>query len=329
MSLRSPQCEIGYQASVDTTSLTERAADLRRKIVSKLETWSLRRILKLSCHVPSDDLLEDVNAALNTMPTRTITETNKLIHSTATVILEMLGYKMDMVHTNQYPPWKRRLEAKIKATQRQVNQLAELHRGNMVNKGLPRKYNKLPIPEALKTAKQRLTAPATRLKRYTREVEARRINRILLPRCSLNGREITAGQTHQKLRWKHTGRAYGKEKHLTTPMPKWLVDLGAGHSNLPEQEPVTISMADIQERVSKMKSWTAPDPDMIHTYWLKKLTALHERLVAQMSQLADTGQDSPDHERPPEGNHSIQLQTDNLSLHNMETPVRHHSSQDN
>uniref|UniRef100_A0A8C4WGB1 Reverse transcriptase domain-containing protein n=1 Tax=Gopherus evgoodei TaxID=1825980 RepID=A0A8C4WGB1_9SAUR len=31
--------------------------------------------------------------------------------------------------------------------------------------------------------------------------------------------------------------------------------------------------------------WTAPGPDMIHTYWLKKLTAVHERLAAQMNQL--------------------------------------------
>ena len=98
-------------------------------------------------------MLEDVNAAIRTIPTGTITETNKLIHNTATVILEILGYKMDMVHKNQYPSWKRRLEAKIKATQNKVSQLAELHSGNMVNKGVPRKYNKLSIPEALEIAK--------------------------------------------------------------------------------------------------------------------------------------------------------------------------------
>ena len=48
----------------------------------------------------------------------------------------------------------------------------------MVNKGAPRKYNKLSIPEALETAKQNLTALATQLKRYTKEVEARRINKL-------------------------------------------------------------------------------------------------------------------------------------------------------
>ncbi len=66
--------------------------------MTQLETWSPRRIPKLSCQVPSEDLLVDVNAALKTIPTGTITDSNKLIHSTATVILEMLGYKMSSGH---------------------------------------------------------------------------------------------------------------------------------------------------------------------------------------------------------------------------------------
>ena len=104
MSSSSPQPEIGYQAPTDTNSLNTRAADLRRKIVTQLETWSPRRIPKLSCQVPSEDLLVDVNAALKTIPTGTITKTNKLIHSTATVIMEMLGYKVGPGHNKQYPP---------------------------------------------------------------------------------------------------------------------------------------------------------------------------------------------------------------------------------
>ena len=56
----------------------------------------------------------------------------------------------------------------------------------------------------------------------------------------------------------------------------------ADHRNLPEQKPVTITVADVQQRIKNMKTWTAPGPDMIHTYWLKHLTAVHERLAAQL-----------------------------------------------
>jgi len=62
---------------------------------------------------------------------------------------------------------------------------------------------------------------------------------------------------------------YGREKHYITA---WLVDLRAGHSSLPEQE-LAITVADIQERVSSMKNMAAQGPDMIHIFWLKKLTA--------------------------------------------------------
>ncbi|TWW59283.1 hypothetical protein D4764_06G0008130 [Takifugu flavidus] len=83
-------------------------------------------------------------------------------------------------------------------------------------------------------------------------------------------------------------RALSKEAtHNSTA--QWLQDLQAEHSQLPEQDPVVITLADIQTIVSKMKSWTAPGPDNIHAYWLKKLTALHERLAAQMNQLLTSG----------------------------------------
>lgn len=92
--------------------------------------------------------------------------------------------------------------------------------------------------------------------------------------------------------------------------------------------PVSIIVADIQEKVSGIKSWTAPGPDLSHAYWLKKLTALPERLAAQMNQLlvplANRKLDSPDPQGTPEGTCPIQLQANNLPQYHMEAPVRHH-----
>eukprot|EP00064_Thunnus_orientalis_P014697 superscaffoldBa00002592_g14744 len=53
-------------------------------IITKLDTQHpCSRLPRLSDKVPSESLLEDVNAALCTIPTRTITETNQLIYTTA------------------------------------------------------------------------------------------------------------------------------------------------------------------------------------------------------------------------------------------------------
>ena len=70
---------------------------------------------------------------------------------------------------------------------------------------------------------------------------------------------------------------------------QWLKDLKAQHCEIPEQTPVTVTAEDIRQRVNQMRSWAAPGPDMIHAFWLKKLTALHSRLATQMSQLIARG----------------------------------------
>ena len=70
-------------------------------------------------------------------------------------------------------------------------------------------------------------------------------------------------------------------RHIT----QWLQDLRADHRKVTEQKPVTITIAHVQQWIKNMKSWTALGPDMIHPYWLKHLTAVHERLAALMNQL--------------------------------------------
>ena len=107
-------------------------------------------------------------------------------------------------------------------------------------------------------------------------------------KCTLSGKVITGEQIRPGLRLKFTEQ-YWKSIWEREPShnsnAQWLVDLRTVHNNLPEQEPVTITIADIRQRVSGMKSRTASGLDMIHTDWLKKLIALHERLAAQMNQL--------------------------------------------
>ncbi|XP_055361305.1 uncharacterized protein LOC129603548 [Betta splendens] len=287
----SPQPEIGYEAPISTDTLSEAATDLKDKIMARLNRQPRTPLQRLS-EVPSESLMEDVNAALRAIPTTTITETNELIYALASVILEPRSYKSNHgSHEKQYPPWKRRLEAKIKAARREVSQMTEAQRGAM-KRPMPKRYSQMTIPEALETAKQRLQASASRLKRYTRDNEARRINRLFATQPAKvysqwqgNNNRADPPRLETEQYWK--GIWEREASHNSDA--QWLVDLREDHSNLPEQNPVTITVADIQHRVSGMKNWTAPGPDMIHAYWLKKLTAIHERLAAQMNQLLRMG----------------------------------------
>ena len=114
-----------------------------------------------------------------TIPTATITRTNELVYTAATVILEMLGNMIKKKSSTQ-APWKMRLEAKIKTTRREVSQLGEIQKGVELNDKtrLLRKYKGLSPPEALETAKQRLAALASRLRRYTKEAETKKLNAL-------------------------------------------------------------------------------------------------------------------------------------------------------
>uniref|UniRef100_A0A3B3HW39 Reverse transcriptase domain-containing protein n=1 Tax=Oryzias latipes TaxID=8090 RepID=A0A3B3HW39_ORYLA len=258
--------------------------------MSRMNTWQPRHQLQRLSDVPPESLLETVNEALRAIPTTTITETNELVYTSAAVILEMLGYKSNHGR-KQYPPWKQRLEAKIKATRKDVSKLTEAQRGTM-RKKVPKRYSQMPIPEALETAKQRLLALSSRLKRYTRDNEARRINRLFATQpakvyAQWQGQNSRADPP--RLETEQYWKSIWEKETAHNSNAQWLVSLREEHSNLPEQNPVTITVADIQERVSGMKNWTAPGPDMIHAYWLKKLTALHERLAAQINQLLRDG----------------------------------------
>ena len=73
---------------------------------------------------------------------------------------------------------------------------------------------------------------------------------------------------------------------------KWIAKLKADHQeSVIQQQPMAVSENDLRLRVTWIKDGTAPEPDMIHTYWLKKLTSLQKRLACQMEKLVTKGDD--------------------------------------
>lgn len=108
--------------------------------------------------------------------------------------------------------------------------------------------------------------------------------------------------------------------------------VATGSESRPQQPPWTgtsnITVKHMQERAWSLKGWTASGPDMTNTYWLKRLAIRHECLAALMNQPLMDGTQSEcfiDGQpvlilEDPQKGVSIQLQTDNLPLHNMNGP---------
>ena len=132
-------------------------------------------------------LTEDVNKAIATIATTTITETNTLLKAAAHAVREELGEKV-------YPPpssvkkdpwWKRRIEEKIAQDRADISQLVEMKKGTMLKKkitdGLNRRHpllKKKGLPCVIEELKQRLRAKAAKIKRYTSRCENFKQNRL-------------------------------------------------------------------------------------------------------------------------------------------------------
>lgn len=76
-------------------------------------------------------------------------------------------------------------------------------------------------------------------------------------------------------RRRNTGRAYGRR------LQSIMASVASGSKSTPQQAART----EFSKHQSGRQQLTAPGCDLIHTYWLKKLIALHVHLAAQTNQL--------------------------------------------
>lgn len=99
-------------------------------------------------------------------------------------------------------------------------------------KTVPKKYSELPKPEALETAKQRLTVLASHLKRYTRKLEGRTINQLYSTEPSkvyTQWQGNTMRTTPPKLETKQYWNSIWEKDATLNGNAHWLVDLRADH----------------------------------------------------------------------------------------------------
>ena len=56
-----------------------------------------------------------------------------------------------------------------------------------------------------------------------------------------------------------------------------------------QQENVVVTKSLIKAQCKKIPNWKAPGPDGVQGYWIKKLTALHDRIASQMNDMINNG----------------------------------------
>ena len=76
---------------------------------------------------------------------------------------------------------------------------------------------------------------------------------------------------------------WGKEV-LHNENSEWLKELKRERAEA-RQEGIVITAEIVTARSKKISNWKAPGPDSVQGYWIKKLTALHERMADHMNDL--------------------------------------------
>ena len=129
---------------------------------------------------------EKVNRVVSERQTSQITDTNKLINTTAIYIARQVGLKMGGREGkgSKEPRWKRRIKDSIVELRRQVNILEISKQGKLKRKEkytkLERKYNikKKGEKVVIEELKQRLQAKSAKLKRYEQRIHRYQENRL-------------------------------------------------------------------------------------------------------------------------------------------------------
>lgn len=283
--------------------LNQRQQALRDMIASELEHQKGERTrLPALRSIKGDRLLavtKDVNEAVATFVTDTLTDTNRLMYAAAVVVSKELGFKVGKKKVgrhqhNRIPPWKMRLENKIGAWRKDLSRLEVMQKGklrNCVIEGrLREKYalNTKPIGEACEEVKQLIVATSKKIVRYEKRVKQYTENKMFHENQKrlfqrLDGELID-----------HTTEAPNAEdmvsfwKHLWdrpiehSVVARWITTIEKAWERIPEQKEVRIHVEMVQRQTRKMKSWTAPGPDQVHAFWLKQLSSLHGRLAQQL-----------------------------------------------
>ena len=79
------------------------------------------------------------------------------------------------------------------------------------------------------------------------------------------------------------GETWGKEV-LHSENAEWLKELKQGTVEA-RQEDIVITAEMVTARSKKIPDWKSPVPDGVQGYWIKNLTALHERMADHMNDL--------------------------------------------
>ena len=242
-------------------------------------------------------------------------ETIDLINTAIYCVAAVFTYKagQELMHDNptghdgkkkadHVPAWKKRLSRKISCLRMEADLLNEyveckIRKSNSLAKvqKIMKKYgidsNKNDVKTIIFILKNKITALATKLRRYNVQEKSKRQNDLFGKNRKQFYREIETetkfdipsppSEAELKQFW---GENIFGQSDLYDPNADWIPDWRNQYTGLQEQEWTNLNMHDVSHQLNKQLNWKAPGIDRVPNYWLKALSSTHNALSSAMNE---------------------------------------------
>lgn len=236
-----------------------------------------------------------INKVLKYILSDDITKDGKLIRAAAYLLGERSGAKKSVKKEKKEPWWKRRLEGDIQRLRKDLSKIDVWHRGQWRGKkeGEKKTLNRVYKIKAkgfkvtMEEMKQRITAKANRVKRYSNRQKQYEQNRLFSTNQkqffkSLLGDHGTTSAPEPDEATKFWSELWGVPVQHNDEK-NWIKEVEEDLKPVKKQEEISISEHDVKEQVKSMPNWKAPGPDGIQGFWLKRFSNLHARIANHLN----------------------------------------------
>ncbi|XP_030755105.1 uncharacterized protein LOC115881665 [Sitophilus oryzae] len=275
---------------------------------SGVDFLSRPRLPKIKYNNQTKSTVAIMNRALSQYLPQSLSlqDTCDLIYCAAAAVCHVTGLRIGEMaqssnHKPQIPPWKRRLENKIKdirvtigvlhtyltndnpsnRTKRIVN---DIIRQNNLEAGSVRI-----LREFMDNLKQKIAALGCRLRRYNESEKRRKQNKqfitnqkLFLRALSTQKEEPDRALVKADEMYNFWNNIWGNEQEHQDAY--WIKEEIHRTQDLPKMREIQITENDIKQAVSSLGNWKAPGIDKIQAYWWKHLTHVHAVLAIQLTQ---------------------------------------------
>ena len=235
-----------------------------------------------------------VNNLLKYFAPSNITETRNLIQAASSLVGELLGAKKPTGKPKQEPWWKRRIEKDIDSLRKDLSVIESWFYGKWKNRSktkmdsLNKKYHlkKLGFMNAIETIRQRVSAKATKVRRYNNRCQQFQQNKLFQNDQTRfyrslednNAENVTPNPEEATEFWSNLWSNPVEHREGL-----WLEDVKEDLRTVERQNDISIDQADLQKQIRRTASWKSPGPDGLHGFWYKNFYALHKTICTQLN----------------------------------------------